>query len=323
MKVLLTGATGFIGSAIVRSVIKSKSLEITLLPLIRDKSLLSNDLHAVEINFENLASFDARVLKNCDSLVHTAARVHITKDRALDPLAEYRRINRDATLELARVASLAGVKRFVFLSSIGVNGINSNKPFTEKDKVAPHDDYSLSKYEAEMGLLDIARNSKMEVVIIRPPLVYGPGAPGNFKTLSHWIKKPIPMPFGAIHNHRSFVALDNLIDFVLLCVNREKSPKAANEVFLVSDGIDVSTSDLLRKVAKAYKVKSRLIPVPVSIMIFAARLLRKSGVADRLFGNLQVDSSKARDLLDWAPIITMDKQLEKMAGHDQRQGEKQ
>jgi len=167
-------------------------------------------------------------------------------------------------------------------------------------------------------LLNIAREMEIEVVVIRPPLVYGPGAPGNFKTLINWVRKPIPMPFGAIRNHRSFIALDNLIDFILLCENNEKSPKAANGGFLISDGEDISTSDFIRKVSRAFGVKSRLAPVPLLLMDFAARLFGKEGMSKRLFGNLQIDPSKARDLLGWSPVVSMDEQLEKIAIFDKR-----
>jgi len=181
--------------------------------------------------------------------------------------------------------------------------------FTPDDDFVPSDPYGLSKYEAEQGLLAMAREIGMEVVIIRPPLVYGAHAPGNFGSLVKWVKKGVPLPLGAVRNLRSMVALDNLVDFIALCADRDRSPKAANEVFLISDGVDVSTSDLLRKVAKACGVKSRLLPVSVGLMRLAAKALGKGAVADRLFGNLQVDSSKARDLLGWQPKVTMDEAL--------------
>jgi len=239
-------------------------------------------------------------------------------DESLDSLAEYRRINCDTVLELVKLAANAGIKRFVFLSSIKVNG-ESTRPgesFTADSHYIPDGPYGLSKYEAEKGLLEIAKNSDMEVVIIRPPLVYGPGIKGNFASMISWVKKGIPLPFGAIYNKRSLVALDNLVDFIILCARRDKSPKAANEVFLISDGGDISTSELLRKVAKSYGVKSRLIPIPESWMQFVLKILGKSGISNRLFGNLQVDSSKARELLGWNPVINMDKQLEKIAAFD-------
>ncbi|MDC0920031.1 NAD-dependent epimerase/dehydratase family protein [Candidatus Thioglobus sp.] len=264
-----------------------------------------------ELDLENLDSFDCAVFKGFDVLIHTAAYAHTEKVEGSGSLQKYRKVNCDATLQLARLAINAGIKRFVFLSSIGVNGANSFRPFVEEDKVGPHDNYSLSKYEAEFGLLNIAKNVEMEVVIIRPPLVYGPGASGSFRVLMCWVGRSVPMPFGVIHNHRSFVALDNLVDFILLCANKDKSPKAANEVFLISDGEDVSTSVFLRKASVACNVKSRLFPVPVLLMDFVARLFGRSDISNRLFGNLQIDSSKAQTLLNWRPVITMDEQLKK------------
>ena len=319
MKIALTGASGFIGSAIVNTL---KSSDVEILPLVRRRSSAPEGLKATEIDLEDFASFDAETLKGCDSLIHTAARAHIMKDESLDPLVEYRRINRDATLELAKMAASAGVKRFIFLSSIKVNGesTKAESPFTADSSYVPDDPYGLSKYEAEQGLLEIARNTDMEVVIIRPPLVYGPGVKGNFASMISWIKKGIPLPLGAVHNQRSLVALDNLVDFIILCARRNKSSKAANEVFLISDNKDISTSELLRKVARSYKVKSKLMPIPVSLMRFAAKILGKDKIADRLFGNLQIDSSKAKNLLDWEPVIDMGGQLSKMAEYDQKVG---
>jgi len=321
MNVFLTGATGFVGSALlaryladgfaVRALVRqrSNSLPVELDQVVGDLS----DLARLEGDPSALLRDDIqRALRGVDVLVHLAARAHIMRDEADDPLTEYRKVNRDATLALARLAAQAGVKRFVFLSSIGVNGNQTVKPFTELNAAHPHDAYSLSKYEAEQGLLAIARETGIEVVIIRPPLVYGANAPGNFGSLVKWVKKGVPLPLGAVHNKRSMVALDNLVDFIALCTDRNRSPKAANEVFLISDGVDVSTTELLRKVAKACGVKSRLLPVPVGLMWFTAKLLGKGAIADRLFGSLQVDSSKARDLLGWRPVVTMDEALERM-----------
>jgi nucleoside-diphosphate-sugar epimerase len=220
------------------------------------------------------------------------------------------------TLALAELAADEGVKRFVFLSSIGVNGNNSVMPFSEKDTPNPQEPYAISKYEAEQGLLVLAKKTGMQVVIIRPPLVYGPNAPGNFGTLVNWLRRAVPLPLGAINNKRSFVALDNLVSFIALCADRTRSPKAANQVFLISDGEDVSTTQLLSKVADALGKKRWLLPVPVGLMSFVARLIGKGDVANRLFGSLQVDSSKARDLLGWQPVITMDEQLHQTVAAD-------
>jgi len=240
-------------------------------------------------------------------------------DQCSAPLAEFRRVNIEGTAALARQAADAGVRRFVFLSSVKVNGefTEHGQAFTTNGAPAPADPYGLSKFEAEQGLLQLARRSDMEVVIIRPPLVYGPGVKGNFATMVRWVRKGYPLPLGAVNNQRSLVAVDNLVDFIALCADRTRTPRAANQVFLISDGEDVSSPELLRRVARAYGVPSRLWPVPQAWLRLAARLLGQSAAADRLLGSLVVDSSKARDLLGWRPGVTMEDQLRKMALHDQ------
>jgi nucleoside-diphosphate-sugar epimerase len=247
-----------------------------------------------------------------DVVIHSAA---ISNTSSFNDVAQVHKVNFEQTIALAKQAICSGVKRFVFLSSIKVNGEMTRKgqTFSAADRFIPDDPYGLSKYEAEKGLLELAKNSDMEVVIIRPPLVYGPGAKGNFASLVRLVKKGIPLPFGAVNNKRSMIAIENLVDFISLCADRTRSPEAANQVFVVSDDEDVSTTQLLQKIAKAYGKKQWLIPVPVSWMKFAAKLLGKSEQADRVFGNLQVDCSKAKTLLGWKPVITMDEQLKKMA----------
>ncbi len=318
-KVLVSGANGFIGRALADSLIDAKC---DVIALVRERSLLlpkevrqvtGGDLNAWLVKDSSFQNKIRPALLGSDIVIHLAARVHVMTDNSNNPLAEFRVVNRDATLELARIAAETGIKRFIFISSVKVNGEMTvlNKPFTPDDQFVPDDPYGLSKYEAEQGLLVLAKETGMEVVIIRPPLVYGPGVRANFASMMRWINKGVPLPFGAIHNQRSLVALDNLVSYIIHCIDH---PKAANEVFLISDGEDVSTSELLRKVAKAFDKKSRLIPVPVWIMTVAAKLIGKGDVANRLFGSLQVDSSKARDLLGWKPVITMDGQLKKIAG---------
>lgn len=314
--IFLTGATGFVGSTLLNRFIDNGSVVVAL---VRNESIeLPRGMKRVVGDLTRLpqSSDLSMTLKNTDVVVHVAARAHIMRDESVDPLVEYRKVNRDATLNLAQLAAEVGVKRFMFISSINVLGDRTSSPYVEKSQPDPFQDFAIAKYEAEQGLLKIAQETGMEVVIIRPPLVYGPGVKGNFASMVNWVKKSVPLPLGAVHNLRSLVALDNLVDFIVLCADRERSPNAANEVFLISDGEDVSTSNLLHKVANAYGVRSRLLPVPVSVMNFAARLLGKGAVADRLFGNLQVDSSKAQDLLGWKPIISMDNQLKKMASFE-------
>ncbi len=259
-------------------------------------------------------------LQGVGAVIHCAARAHIMKDEIGDPLLEYRRVNVQGTLALARQAAKAGVRRFVYISSIKVNGehTSSNIPFRAEDIPAPEDAYGVSKLEAEQGLFALARKTGMEVVIIRSPLVYGPGVKGNFASMVRWVRKGMPLPLGALHNKRSLVALENLVDFIALCADPDLSPRAANEVFLISDGEDVSTPELLRKVANAYSVAPRLLPIPVVWIQFVARLVGKQAIADRLLGSLVVDSSKARDFLGWKPVVSMDEQLKRMAQHDAR-----
>jgi UDP-glucose 4-epimerase len=248
-------------------------------------------------------------------VVHCAARVHVMADTAANPLEEFRRVNVQGTLNLARQAAAAGVRRFVIVSSIGVNGAETfQRPFTAHDEAAPHSPYAASKYEAELGLQALAAETGLEVVIIRPPLVYGPGAPGNFGSLMRWLKRGVPLPLGAIHNQRSLVALDNLVDLLVTCITH---PAAANQTFLVSDGEDVSTTELLRRMGEAMGRPARLLPVPVSLLKLAAIVVGKPDVAQRLCGSLQVDISKTRQLLSWTPPLSLDEGLRRAAaGHE-------
>lgn len=316
-RVLITGY-GLVGKALVQSMSGNGN---NIVILSRTAPQPTTEYTVLEVDFSSSEPVTySQCFKDIDVVVHTAARVHVMNDNASDPLTEFRKVNRDATLVLAKLAAESGVKRFVFLSSIKVNGemTRPGHPFKPDDVHVPDDHYGLSKYEAEQGLLALAKETGMEVVIIRPPLVYGPGVKANFASMMKWMGKAVPLPFGAIHNQRSLVALDNLVSFITLCADREKSPKAANQVFLISDGEDVSTTQLLRKVGQELNhqpssgIKAWLVPIPVSIMTFFAKLLGKGAVANRLFGSLQVDSSKARDLLGWQPVVTMDEQLNKM-----------
>jgi nucleoside-diphosphate-sugar epimerase len=313
---LITGGTGFVGRALVSELVANGSQVKALVRKV--STYLPVEIEQVMVDLGEIEDEGAikDVFAGVEVVIHAAARAHMMQDRSADPLAEFRKLNRDATLALAGLAADAGVKRFVFLSSIGVNGNNNMKPFGEKDTPNPQEPYAISKYEAEQGLLPLAKKTGMEVVIIRPPLVYGPNAPGNFGSLVNWLRRGVPLPLGAIHNKRSFVALDNLVNFIALCADRSQAPKAVNQVFLISDGEDVSTTQLLRRVADALGKKPRLLPVPVGLMRFAARLMGKGDVANRLFGSLQVDSSKARDLLGWRPVISMAEQLYKTVATD-------
>ena len=309
MNILITGASGFVGSAVARQLSTYPDKHIVA-ALRRESAELPQSIRQIIVG-DLLASTDySNVLAGVDVVIHAAARVHVMRDDACDPLAEFRKVNVEGTLSLARQAAKAGVKRFVFISSIKVNGEGTeNTPFTPDDVISTNDPYGLSKWEAEQGLFALAEATGMEVVVIRPPLIYGPGVKANFLRMIQWVQKGVPLPLGAVKNKRSLIALDNLVSFIIHCTDH---PKASNEVFLISDGEDVSTTELLKKVARAFGKQARLIPVPVGLMCFVARLLGKKDVAERLFGSLQVDSSKARSLLDWRPVINMDEQLEKI-----------
>ena len=297
--IAVTGAQGFIGQALVNVLLQSGD---TVLPIVRTKRK-SNDIAIGNIGLDTDWS---SVLVDVDCIVHVAARAHIMNDTSAEPLAEFRRVNVEGTLKLAQQAVQAGVRRLVFLSSIGVNGNVTMHPFKETDTPRPADFYAISKYEAEQALLDLASCSSLEVVIIRPPLVYGPNAPGNFGKLLRLVKKGIPLPLGAINNKRSFVALNNLVDLIVTCINH---PAAANQTFLAGDGEDLSTTELLSRLGEVLGIPARLVPVPVGLLNFAASLLAKKDIAQKLCGSLQVDISKARELLGWEPPLSVEKGL--------------
>ena len=311
MKVLVTGATGFVGRALVTQLVAQGRVEVLALTRQIPANLVRGAKYLGGGDLSSQTQWQP-VLARVHAIVHTAARAHVLHDRAADPLAEFRRVNVAGALRLAEQAAEMGVRRFVFVSSIGVNGVQSppGKVFSEADQPNPHNAYALSKWEAEQGLLRIAAETGMAVVIIRPPLVYGSGAPGNFGSLMRWLNGGIPLPLGAIHNQRSLVALDNLVDLIITCLTH---PAAANQTFLVSDGEDLSTTQLLRRMGAALGKPARLMPVPVSVLKLGAALVGKPELAQRLCGSLQVDMSKTRELLGWTPPFSVDEGLKKAA----------
>jgi len=316
---LVTGGTGFLGQALLHKLLVSA--RHPLIAAVRRKKASFPSGVRVEWVSELGSSTDwAACLEEVGVVIHCAARAHVMKEETANPFLEYRRVNVQGTQALAEQAAKAGVQRFVYISSIKVNGERtaSHHAFHPGDIPEPEDAYGTSKLEAEQGLIELAHETGMEVVIIRPPLVYGPGVKGNFASMVRWVRKGIPLPLGAVYNKRSFLALENLVDFIALCADPERSPRAANQVFLISDGEDVSTTELLRKVANAYNVAPRLLPIPAIWIQAVARLLGRRIAVDRLLGSLVVDSSKARDLLGWKPVISMDEQLKEMASHDAR-----
>ena len=311
MNICLTGATGFIGSAVLGH---RKTYRANVLTLVRKNSHSDLTENLLEVDFENLTNMTIEVLKNYDAVVHLAGMASSNEKSYASALDEFRQINRDLTLNLAELAAASGVKRFIFISSIKVNGNFSleGKPFSTSSPCNPSDPYAISKYEAEKGLMEIAKNSNMEVIIIRPPIVYGPGVRGNFDKILKLVKAGIPLPFSNSDNKRSLLSVENLVDFIYLCADRNRSLNAANQIFLVSDGEDVSTRELMEKISKVFEIKLKLFPVPTLLLRAAIKLVGKDNKARSLLDNLQIDNSHACDKLGWKPKFSIEEQLNLM-----------
>lgn len=292
---LVTGANGFVGVALCRALrAGGRDVVAAVRHPARPDQIQVGDLNA---------HTDWRAaLQGCDVVIHLAARVHVMADQDEDPLRAYREVNLDGTLNLARQAVAAGVRRFVFVSSVKVNGeATTSAPFRASDVPMPCDPYGQSKLEAEQALQQLSRDSGLEVVIVRPPLVYGPGVKANFLNLMKLVEKGIPLPFGRIWNFRSMVALDNLVDLLIVCSTH---PNAPGNIFMVSDGADMGVRELVTSIASAMDKRLLLVPVPTGLMIGAAKLLGKQGVVDRLLGSLQVDITSTQATLKWQPVVT-------------------
>lgn len=315
--VLITGANGFVGSALTRRLAGASSYSVRACVRRADwrppagvQSVLAGDLAS---NFDWSAA-----LRGVGVVVHTAARVHVMNDRASDPLEEFRRSNVEGTLNLARQASRAGVRRFVFISSIKVNGESTTpgNPFRAADIPGPLDPYGVSKLEAEQKLAAVAGETGIELSIIRPPLVYGPGVGANFRRMMRWVHSGLPLPLGAIANRRSLIGIDNLVDLIRLCLNH---PAAAGATLLASDDEDVSTPALLRLLGQALRRPARLLPVPVALLKMAGLATGQTAAVARLCESLEVDISSTRQLLGWAPPVALSEGLTRAAAefHDE------
>ena len=309
MIICLTGASGFVGQAVLKTA-EERGLKIR--PVYRSMESANGHPKAELVSGLGPTTDWTQALLGAEVVIHAAARAHIMRNLAPDPLAEYRCVNVQGTLCLARQAAAAGVRRFVFISSIKVNGeaTTSGCPFTADDTPAPSDSYGQSKAEAETLLKQVARDTGMEVTIIRPPLIYGLGVKGNFASLISWVRRGLPLPLGAVtENCRSLVGLDNLVDLILVCTSH---PKAAHQTFLVSDGEDLSTTELLKKIGIASGQQVRLLWVPIWLISLMASLLGKKVIAQRLLGSLKIDISKTCKLLDWKPSVALDEGLRRV-----------
>ncbi|WP_298607504.1 SDR family oxidoreductase [uncultured Thiothrix sp.] len=294
MNTLITGANGFIGQHLEKKLL---STEKTLILMSRAK--------LKTVVSQNYQWYQSQWLENIHCIIHLAALVH-SADQTKLTLKDYRATNTLGTLNLARQAAAAGAKRFIFLSTIKVNGEENQTPYTEKSTPNPKDYYAISKWEAEQGLKELSKETGMEVVIIRPPLVYGSNVKANFLKMMQWVDKGVPLPFGAIHNQRSLIYVDNLVDFIIHCLEH---PQAANETFLISDGQDLSTTELLKKLAYYFNKDNYLLPMNPSLLNTLLTLMGKKAEAQRLLGSLTINSNYARSQLNWKPPFSVDEGL--------------
>lgn len=305
-RVLVTGAGGFVGRALVPALL-AQGYAVTATTRSRINAPWADQVRVIVVDDLNAETDWTDALKDATAVIHLAARVHVMNDTATDPLAEFRATNVDGTRHLAEQARDAGANRFVFLSSIKVNGeATQETPFRATDVANPQDPYGLSKAEAEQALFDISQNGGPDVIVIRPPLVYGPGVKGNFLKLMRAVQKGTPLPLGNVHNRRSLVGVGNLADLLVHCV---VAKQAANRVFLVRDGEDVSTTDLIRKIGIALGKSARLWPVPSILIRMLGTILGKGAAMDRLLGDLRIDDAETRKALNWTPPFTLQQGL--------------
>ena len=307
MTIFLTGATGFLGRSVVPRLRRDGH---AVRALVRDPARTPAGAEPVQGDLEQSAGW-SDALKGCGAVIHLAARVHVMHEDSADPLRRFREVNRDATLRIAEVAVAAGVRRFVYVSSIKVNGEQTDgRPFRADDTPAPVDPYGVSKLEAEQGLREVGARTGLEVVVIRPPLVHGPGAGGNLRRLLALIARGIPLPLGAIRNRRAMVGVENLADLLAVAVTHSA---AAGGTFLASDAESVSTPDLFRLLGVGLGVRPRLLPIPPALLRFGGRITGLGGEIERLVGSLEVDAAPSRELLGWIPPLTLAEGLTQMA----------
>lgn len=305
MKFLITGANGFVGAALCAELLHQGH---SARAAVRSASSLVEKAERVAVGEIDGKTDWTNALHDVDVVIHLAARVHVMHDESNDPLEEFRRVNVAGTEHLARSTAASGVKRLVYVSSIKVNGeaTSEGKKFSESDLPDPHDPYGISKMEAEQALHRVAAETGLEVVIVRPPLVYGAGVKGNFVQMLKVLAKGIPLPLASVHNRRSLIYVGNLVDALILCATH---PAAAGNTYLVSDGEDISTPDLLRQLNAAMGHPARLLPCPQALLKLAGRLTGKSDQVERLLGSLQVDSGKIRRELNWNTPCTLEQGL--------------
>jgi len=301
MRFLITGANGFVGKPLCAELLRQgQSVKAT----VRQPSQLPDNIETVAVGNIDGNTCWLNALRGVDVVIHLAARVHVMNDIVADPLAEFRHTNTAGAEHLARSSAASGVRRVVYVSSIKVNGeaTHGDNKFTEADAPAPQDPYGVSKWEAEQALHRVASETGLEVVIVRPPLVYGSGVKGNFAQMMGVVAKGIPLPFASIHNRRSLIYVANLIGALITCATH---PAAAGQTYLVCDGEDISTPDLLRQLAVGMGVPARFFPCPPALLRLSGKLTGKSQQLERLLGSLQVDTYKIRTDLNWMPPYSL------------------
>ena len=308
--VLVTGANGFIGKALCRKMIAEGWNVRGAVRSSAQKAILPRGVDGVKIQTIDSNTEWGSALGNIDTVVHLAARVHVMDDTSADPIVEYRKTNVDGTRHLAQIAVSKKIRRFVYISSAKVNGEGKAGPYTETDNPGPVEPYAISKLEAESELYRIAENTGLEVVILRPPLVYGPEVKANFLKLMKMVNLGIPLPLARIENHRSMIFLNNLVDAILLAAVH---PGAAGKTFLLSDGSDISTPELIEKISFALGKRPRLFPVSPAILRVVARFTGRSQTVARLLDSFMVDISKIRSCLGWEPPFSMEEGLSETA----------